>query len=44
MSTLMCRVCGDTTRLEDHHVVSEAQIVAFVDAHYLHASMSIYLR
>jgi hypothetical protein len=43
MRTLTCEICGDETKLEPEPAVSEAQIIAFVDAHYLHAEISIHL-
>jgi hypothetical protein len=41
VDALVCRVCGDQTQLDAPDVVSSAQIATFVDAHCLHATMSI---
>jgi hypothetical protein len=42
--TLVCERCSDTTQLESHLVVLEAQVIAFVDAHSAHDGHAVQVR
>ena len=42
--TLLCELCGDTTVLDRHLVVLEAQVFVFVDAHSAHDGHLVRMR